>query len=104
MIARIWRASATTEGAKRYREHFTETVLADLERLDGFEGALLLQRDRDGQTDIQVITRWTSLEHIRDFAGSHIDTAVVGPAARAVLADYDATVTHYTVTVHTVAP
>jgi heme-degrading monooxygenase HmoA len=97
MVVRIWHASATAEGARRYQEHFTGTVLPDLRRLDGFQGALLLERTGDRNTEIQVITRWRSLDEIRAFAGDDTDTAVVEPAARDALLAYDTTVTHYTV-------
>jgi heme-degrading monooxygenase HmoA len=97
MVVRIWQASATTEGAKRYHEHFTGTVLPELKELDGFQGALLLQRNGDEQTEIQVITRWKSLDKIRNFTGDDTGTAVVEPAAKAALVDYDKTVKHYTV-------
>jgi hypothetical protein len=40
-----------------------------------------------------------SLDKVRNFAGDDIATAVVEPAVRAVLADYDAMITYYTVTV-----
>lgn len=97
MIARIWRATATHDGAERYREHFTGTVIPELERLDGFQGALLLQRDDGEKTEIQAITRWASMVSVHDFAGDDAETAVVEPAARAVLIDFATSVTHHAV-------
>lgn len=98
MIARIWRASATAEGADRYREHFTGAVLPELTRCDGFVDASLLERAGPERTDIQVITRWESLAKIEAFAGADVETAVVEPAAQAALLDYARTVDHYTIT------
>ncbi|WP_169988992.1 MULTISPECIES: antibiotic biosynthesis monooxygenase [unclassified Microbispora] len=99
MIARIWRASATREGADRYERHFTASVLPSLRDVDGHRGAYLLRRDADGRVDIQVMTLWESMDAIRRFAGDDPATAVVEPAARAVLLGYDTTVTHHTVSV-----
>ncbi|GII01374.1 hypothetical protein Pta02_33820 [Planobispora takensis] len=44
-----------------------------------------------------MVTLWESPEAIRDFAGPDLTAAVVEPEARAVLIDYDTTVTHHTV-------
>ena len=43
------------------------------------------------------LTRWSSMDAIRDFPGSEIDKAVVEPAAVAALVDFDAKVHHYEV-------
>jgi len=102
VIARAWHATATAEGADAYREHFTRSVLPDLQRIDGYQGAYLLRRDHDGHVELQVLTLWDSLEAIRRFAGANLDSAVVEPAAKAALATYDTTVTHHTVVVDTV--
>jgi heme-degrading monooxygenase HmoA len=99
VIARIWRASATPEGAAGYRRHFTDAVLPDLERTSGFVGALLLEREDGERVEIQVITRWESLDAVRNFAGDDLDTAVVEPPAVAVLSEFDTTVTHHAVAV-----
>ena len=101
MIVRAWHATATTEGADAYHEHFTRTVLPELQRIDGYQGAYLLRRGHDNQVELQVLTLWDSLEAIRRFAGANLDNAVVEPAAQAALATYDTTVIHYTVVVDT---
>ncbi|KAA9373870.1 hypothetical protein F5972_33390 [Microbispora cellulosiformans] len=99
MIARIWRASATPEGADGYERHFTGAVLPSLRGVAGHRGAYLLRRDADGRVEIEVMTLWDSMDAIRRFAGDDPATAVVEPAARAVLLGYDTTVTHHTVSV-----
>jgi heme-degrading monooxygenase HmoA len=102
VIVRAWHATATAEGADAYREHFNHSVLLELRRIDGYQGAYLLRRGHDSQVELQVLTVWDSLEAIRRFAGANLDNAVVEPDAQAVLASYDPTVTHYTVVVDTV--
>jgi heme-degrading monooxygenase HmoA len=99
VIVRVWRAVATRDGAERYREHFTRTVLPELGRTPGFLGAWLTRRDRDSRVELQVLTRWESPDAVRGFAGDAVETAVVEPEARAVLLEYDSTVTHHTVVV-----
>jgi heme-degrading monooxygenase HmoA len=99
VIIRSFHATATTDGADAYREHFTRSVLPDLQCIDGYKGAYLLRRDHDGQVELQVLTLWDSLEAISRFVGGNLDHAVVEPAAQAALASYDLTVTHHTVVV-----
>ena len=102
MIVRAFHATATAEGADAYHQHFTRSVLPALQRIDGYRGAYLLRRDRDSHVELQVLTLWDSLGAISRFAGTDLEHAVVEPAAQAVLASYDPTVTHHTVVVDTV--
>ncbi|WP_141585847.1 antibiotic biosynthesis monooxygenase [Actinomadura sp. WMMA1423] len=102
MIARIWRATATAEGAEAYRDHFTGSVLPALRSVDGHRGAYLFRRDEGDRVELEVMTLWDSLDAIRAFAGADISTAVVEPEARAAVLTYDTTVTHRTVMVDTV--
>jgi heme-degrading monooxygenase HmoA len=95
MIARVWSATATEEGAKGYTEHFSTSVLEELSKVDGFVAAFLLRRRVGDETQIQVITHWDSYDKIRAFAGDAIGDAVVEPAAKRVLTTYETTVTHY---------
>ncbi|MEV0622987.1 antibiotic biosynthesis monooxygenase [Nonomuraea sp. NPDC050404] len=97
MIARVWKATATPDGARRYAEHFDGAVLPELRDLPGCRAAHLLTRESGDQVAIEVITYWESLETIRAFAGDDLGHAVVEPAARAALTDFERTVTHFTV-------
>jgi heme-degrading monooxygenase HmoA len=102
VIVRVWQASATAEGADAYREHLTRTVLPELQRIDGYQGAYLLRRGHETHVQLEVLTLWDSLEAISCFAGANPENAVVDPAAHAALVSYDSTVTHHTVVVDTV--
>ena len=97
MIARVWRGQATGQNAEAYRRHFAESVRPALASISGHRGALLLRRELEGdsQTEFLVVTLWDSMEAVRAFAGLDPERAVVEPAARAVLTDFDASVRHY---------
>jgi heme-degrading monooxygenase HmoA len=107
VIVREWRGRAAPGKAGAYPQHFRDKVLPALRGVDGFLGARLLRRRLpdaapDGGTDggtveYTVLTRWSSLDAIRAFAGDDIERAVVEPEAQAALADYDRTVRHYEV-------
>ncbi len=97
MIARIWRGSAKGDNAEAYRRHVTETVFPALEAIAGHRGAYLLRRETREGTEFLAVTLWDSLAAIRAFAGDDPERAVVEPAARAVLADFDEFARHYEV-------
>ena len=97
MIARIWRGSAKGGNAEAYRRHVTETVFPALPTIAGHRGAYLLRRESAEGTEFLAVTLWESLAAIRAFAGEDAERAVVEPAARAVLADFDEFARHYEV-------
>jgi hypothetical protein len=96
---RTWSATADTEGAGNYSRYFTGTLLPELRKLPGFEGAYLLRRDLDGDGTVELTahTFWASPEVIRAFAGADITVAIVEPEARAMLLEFDRTATHRSV-------
>jgi hypothetical protein len=99
LIVRTWSATADATGAGNYSRYFTATLLPELRKLPGFAGAYLLRRDLDGDGTVELTahTFWASLEVIRAFAGDDITVAVVEPAARAMLLDFDRIATHRSV-------
>ena len=94
MIARTWKCIAAAENVPKYIAHFQHSVLPELRLISGYRAAYLMQRDLGDGVEITVMTLWDSLEAIRAFAGDALETAVVEPAAQAVLRSYDRTVTH----------
>jgi heme-degrading monooxygenase HmoA len=99
MVARVWTARATPERAARYQEHLVHDVLPALRQLEGYVGASLLVRADGDQVELVVLTRWTSMESIRAFAGPDLERAVVAPEAGALLTSWDQRVRHYRIAV-----
>lgn len=97
MIARIWSAQTTPAHAPAYATHLQHHVLPELRGLEGYAGALLLQRDAPEGVEVLVITWWRSLAAIRGFAGANLERAVVADEAKALLKQYDRRVRHYEV-------
>jgi hypothetical protein len=104
MIARVWTSWAAKSNLKSYLQHFSTNVLPELKRCDGFASALVLTRDLDAETEVEVEvvvnTFWKNLASIATFAGSDLDVAVVAPEAAALLISYDKRVKHYVLEVH----
>jgi heme-degrading monooxygenase HmoA len=97
MIVRLWRGRARAESADAYQRHVTAGVFPKLAELRGFLRGRVLRRVVDGHVEFLVMTEWSSLDAVRAFAGDAIDRAVVEPAARAALTDFDAHVEHFEV-------
>src|SRR5262249_26061394 len=98
MIARVWSARTTPGKAPAYAEHLRRRVLPALRTIDGYEGALLLERPAGGgAAEVVVVTFWRSEEAVRAFAGPDPGAAVVAGEAAALLAEFDRRVRHFTV-------
>ena len=95
MIARFWSARATADGARAYAGHLRTHVLPAVKQVDGYAGAVLLEREGSAAVEILVITWWQSLDAIRRFAGPDPEEAVVADDAAALLTTFDRRVRHY---------
>ena len=101
MIVRTWMAYAKPDNARAYRDHLANTVLPRLEKVPGFLGLELCQaQPRGDRVELFVISRWESMDAVKAFAGAQPEKAVVEPAAKAVLEDYDDVAFLYEVKLH----
>jgi heme-degrading monooxygenase HmoA len=99
MIARVWTSRVINSNLTAYLNHFSNNVLPELKRCDGFASAQVLTRDLDTETEVVVNTFWKNLASIEAFAGSDRGAAVVAPDAAALLTSYDKRVKHYLVAI-----
>ena len=95
MILREWRGRASRDRPNEYPHHFRNNVAPKLRTIDGFLDASLFRADRSDGIEFVVLTRWTSFDAIRAFAGDEIGKAVVEPEAVVALVDFDEWVRHY---------
>lgn len=96
MIARLWSADTTPAQAPAYAEHLRTRVLPALHAIEGYTGAILLERTTPPTVEILVITWWQSVEDIRGFAGADPEHAVVADEAAQLLTRFDRRVRHFT--------
>jgi heme-degrading monooxygenase HmoA len=97
MFIREWRGRAKQAEAARYPEYFRKEVIRQLRQAPGFQGGHLSRREDGDQVEFLVLTRWTSMDAIREFTGSVAEHAVIDPGAMATLIAYDHSVRHYEV-------
>ncbi len=95
MIARFWSAQTTPARAQAYVDHLRTHVLPTVRKVDGYAGAMLLERNTSDAVEIIVVTWWRSLDAIRGFAGADLEEAVVADEAASLLTAFDRRVRHY---------
>ena len=95
MIARIWHGWTAPEDADAYEEFLRTKMFPSIHRVPGYLGADLLRRADGDEIAYITITRFESLDAIREFAGEDYEQAVVEPEARALLSHFDERSTHY---------
>ena len=97
MVIREWRGRAKQSDAARYPEYFRREFSSQLRSAPGFQGGSLSQREVGDQVEFLVLTRWKSLDAIREFTGTVAENALLDPGAMATLVTYDQAVRHYEV-------
>jgi heme-degrading monooxygenase HmoA len=95
MISRVWHGRTTRENADAYEELLRTEILPGIQRVPGYRGASLLRRDVDDGVEFVTITRFDSLDAVREFAGEDYELAVIEPEARRLLSTFDEQSAHY---------
>ena len=97
MIGRIWHGWTARANAGAYESLLRSEVLPGIHRVPGHRGAFLLRRDAGSEIEFVTLTLFDDLNAVRAFAGADYEAAVVPPAARRLLARWDARSQHYEV-------
>jgi heme-degrading monooxygenase HmoA len=97
MISRHWRGLVYPDRAQSYVEHLRTEIFPALAKITGFVDASILSRRLGTGVEFLVITRWASLEAIREFAGSDPEVAVVPLKAAELMIEYDRRARHFEV-------
>ncbi len=97
MIGRIWHGWTTPENAAAYERLLREEIFAGIagRELAGYHGIELFRRPVGSEVEFITIMWFDDLDAVRRFAGEDYEQAVVPPAAREVLARFDARSQHY---------
>lgn len=78
-----------------YEALLRNEVLPGIHRIPGYHGAYLLRREAAPEVEFVTLTLFDSWDAVRAFAGPDREVAVVPPAARKLLARFDARSVHY---------
>lgn len=95
MIARVWRGRTTRENAAAYEELLGTTILPGIDRVVGFRGAELFRRELGDEIEFMTVTRFDSIDAVREFAGDDYEQAVISDEAHRLLSSFDERVAIY---------
>lgn len=96
MIERHWKGLAKKEMSSSYIDHLMNDTFTKLSSMSGFVSSSILRREVPEGTEFLIVTRWTKLEDIKNFAGEDVSKAVVPEFVQAMMVRYDEVATHYT--------
>ncbi len=95
MITRLWRGWTRADDADAYERFLLDELFPSMRAIDGFLDADVLRR-RDGDEEAFVtLTRFSSLDAIRAFAGDDYERPVLEPRARELLSRHDDIAQHF---------
>jgi len=95
VIARVWHGWTTRENAAAYEGLLGTTILPGIDRVTGFRGAELFRRDLVDEVEFMTVTRFDSLDAVREFAGEDYEQAVISDEAHRLLTRFDERVAIY---------
>jgi antibiotic biosynthesis monooxygenase (ABM) superfamily enzyme len=95
VITRLWRGWTAIEDADAYQQFLLSELFPSMRSIPGFRGADVLRRPEGEEVAFVTLTRFESLNDIREFAGDDSDVAVLEPQAVALLSRYDERALHF---------
>jgi hypothetical protein len=95
VITRLWRGWTATQNADAYEQFLLSELFPSMRRIPGFRGADVLRRHESDETAFVILTRFDSLDDIREFAGEDDEVPVLEPQALALLSHYDERALHF---------
>jgi hypothetical protein len=95
VITRLWRGWTATENADAYEQFLLSELFPSMRSISGFRGADVLRRLEGDEVAFVTLTRFDSLNDIREFAGDDYEVPVLEPQALALLSRYDERALHF---------
>lgn len=99
MIGRFWTGWTAPDRAEAYDTLLRTTIFPGIlaRGIPGLRRIELFRRDGSDEVAFVTLMVFDDMAAVAAFAGTDVDTAVVPPAARALLSRFDATSAHYTI-------
>ncbi len=97
MIARIWHGTTKAEHYEAYTSFMKLKAIPDYSSTEGFVKLSFLRRIEEGIAHFHLITYWTNLEAIKNFAGNDYEIAKYYPQDKDYLLEFEEKVKHYEV-------
>lgn len=97
MIVRIWHGRTRRDRADAYAAFLTQRAIPDYRAVPGNLDVAILRHDEREVTQFLTITRWTSEDAVRAFAGRDILKAKYYPEDKDFLLEFELEVQHFEV-------
>ena len=99
MISRLWHGWTTPGNADSYEALIRSTIFPGIlgRKIEGLRRLELHRRPLGDEVEFVTVMWFVSWDAVKAFAGPDWEVSVVPPAARAVLAHFDAKARHYEV-------
>lgn len=99
MIVRTWRGVAHPERADAYVDYFRQTGLAEYRATPGNLGVTMLRRPVAQGVEFLIVSRWSSMQAVRSFAGDEPERARFYPDDHDYFVSVEERVDHYEVVI-----
>jgi heme-degrading monooxygenase HmoA len=94
VITRIWHGITRTEHSDEYLEFLVKTGVADYKKTEGNLSVEILRRVEGDACHFWTVTKWTSIENIKKFAGEDYEKARYYEEDKNYLLEFEPNVTH----------
>jgi heme-degrading monooxygenase HmoA len=94
-ITRIWHGKTRIEYADEYLEYLKKTGAPDYKSVPGNLSVQVWRRKEYQACHFWTVTRWESVESIKEFAGDDYEKARYYPDDKKYLLEFEPNVTHY---------
>jgi heme-degrading monooxygenase HmoA len=101
MISRHWKGLVKKGKEEEYIAHLKNDTFNRLYQIKGFVNASILRRELTEGTEFLIISKWDSLQAIKEFAGEKYEDAVVPKIAQEMMVRFEKLVKHYEVNFET---
>lgn len=101
MIERHWKGITKKERAEDYIAHLQNDTFQQLKTIAGFISGKILEREADNGIEFLIVTKWQSVDAIKEFAGTEIEMAVIPKKVHEMMHSYDKWVQHYKINFET---
>jgi antibiotic biosynthesis monooxygenase (ABM) superfamily enzyme len=79
MITRLWRGWTAPDNADAYERFLLSDLFPSMRHIVGFQGADVLRRREDDEVAFVTLTRFDSIDALRQFAGDNYEVPVLEP-------------------------
>lgn len=94
MIARIWHGRVKADHFEEYTQFMQSRAIPDYRKTEGFVDLLFLREMKDDIGHFTLITMWSNLEVIKNFAGEAYTKAKYYPEDSNYLLEFEEEVEH----------